>query len=431
MTFNPELRRNLILEFSLPRLLAGPVVLAILFAAWGTSMGQMDDFAYGVSILLIQVWGARRAGEAIAEEVAEGTWDGQRMSALGAWSMTWGKLFGATSFTWYVGALSLGVFAWQSDSKADLPHLLDLLTIGIMSQALSLCLTLMLLQKNRQSGRLSLTLAQAVGILLPWALVWSVPGFCSGTEFHAESRAIDWMGLATTCGTLSRFAILSFALWCLLGAYRLMRAELNERSFGWAWPLFSVFSVLFFAGIGSDVGEAAPVGLVSATVLAYVALFLARKDPIAFSRFLRTIARRDWVSTARSIPVWLLGYLVLVTAAAIYWTLEGDTFDSHTLQPISVAPALLFVARDFGLVVAMNFGRHSHRADLMACVWLFTLDLLLPVVAGRLAPSLLPLVYPIGVWSLVAALPQVLFFWWIALRRSRVIGGVLPTPAMA
>lgn len=420
MTLNPELRRNLILELSLARLLAGPAVLAILFSALGASTRVIDELAYAICLLLLQIWGARRAGEAIAEEIAEGTWDGQRMSALGAWTMTWGKLLGATSFTWYLGGISLGVYAWTGLPDADSLHVPELVALGIMSQALSLGLTLMLLQKNRQSGRLSLTLAQALGVLLPWVVVWSIPAFCVGrTGYYAGSRPVDWMGLTTSCGALSTAAIVAFALWAVLGAYRLMRVELNERSLAWAWPLFSAFTILFYAGIRADADRSVGVALVLATLLAYVALFLARKDPLALSRFLRSLAARDWASITRSVPIWLGAFLVLIAAAALYRIINGETIDPGTLQPISISAALLFVARDFGLVIAMNFGRHPHRADLMAFVWLFTLDILLPMVTNRFAPSLLPLVYPIGFWSLVAAAPQALFFWWIALRRTR------------
>ncbi len=51
------------------------------------------------------MWGPRRAADTLAEEVAGGTWEAQRMSGLSAWSMAWGKLIGGCSFVWYCGLL--------------------------------------------------------------------------------------------------------------------------------------------------------------------------------------------------------------------------------------------------------------------------------------------------------------------------------------
>src|SRR5262249_54420351 len=115
MSANPELRRNLWLQLSWQRLLAAPIILgAVFFLAWigsDHSPFVVEETAHVLFYFVVCIWGTRRAAESIAEELAGGTWDGQRMSSLGAWSMAWGKLFGATAFVWYAGLLCLAVVA--------------------------------------------------------------------------------------------------------------------------------------------------------------------------------------------------------------------------------------------------------------------------------------------------------------------------------
>ena len=103
MTLNPEFRRNLWLELSPHRLIAMPMILLAIFFL-SASIGESGNW-WGVpraSLLAYYVivffWGTRRAVASLADEVRGRTWDGQRMSALGTWAMTWGKLFGGTIY---------------------------------------------------------------------------------------------------------------------------------------------------------------------------------------------------------------------------------------------------------------------------------------------------------------------------------------------
>ena len=130
MIGNPEFRRNLWLELTPQRLVVMPLVLAAIFAVvylgeegvsrWtnDTSYGGLATAAKYVYLALVLLWGGRQAGSAVTDEIRDRTWDGQRLSALGSWSMSWGKLFGSTVFTWYGGALALAVFAVAATARA-------------------------------------------------------------------------------------------------------------------------------------------------------------------------------------------------------------------------------------------------------------------------------------------------------------------------
>ena len=110
---NAEFRRNLWLELSTHRLVALPVALALVLALVHAMSDDPWDSVAATSAWIaagfLGVWGVRSAAESVADEMRARTWDAQRMSALGPWEMTWGKLVGSASFAWYGGLLSLVV----------------------------------------------------------------------------------------------------------------------------------------------------------------------------------------------------------------------------------------------------------------------------------------------------------------------------------
>lgn len=55
------------------------------------------------------IWGIARHRRIGAGEIADRTWDFQRLSALTPWSMTWGKLLGASSLAWLCALTGMAV----------------------------------------------------------------------------------------------------------------------------------------------------------------------------------------------------------------------------------------------------------------------------------------------------------------------------------
>ena len=108
---NPEFRRNLWLELSLHRLVVTPIVLGVIFtiaylgtATIGAHPGDdrpfesLTNVARWTYFAIVFLLGGRLACASVIRECRDRTWDGQRMSALGPWAMTWAKLFGSTAF---------------------------------------------------------------------------------------------------------------------------------------------------------------------------------------------------------------------------------------------------------------------------------------------------------------------------------------------
>lgn len=113
---NAELQRNLWLEFSHRRVVFMVVSLGLLFMFGNSGLGPSGlgttaEYAfYGIVV----IWGARNAAEAVVGEIRDRTWDGQRLSSLSPFAMTWGKLLGPTSYAWAGGMFCLVVLAWTA-----------------------------------------------------------------------------------------------------------------------------------------------------------------------------------------------------------------------------------------------------------------------------------------------------------------------------
>ena len=80
---------------------------------------------------------ASRRASAIIGEIRERTWDGQRLSSLGAGTMMWGKLFGSTIFNWFGGAICLAVIVAETVDRSGivtaLAHLAYYVALGLIT----------------------------------------------------------------------------------------------------------------------------------------------------------------------------------------------------------------------------------------------------------------------------------------------------------
>ena len=100
---NAELRRYVWLELTTFRLIATPVIVAIVVFLIVASVGEAPwDIIASASLaaysLCVFIVGSARAFSSVTEEVRDRTWDFQRMSALPPWSLAVGKIVGAPLF---------------------------------------------------------------------------------------------------------------------------------------------------------------------------------------------------------------------------------------------------------------------------------------------------------------------------------------------
>ena len=424
---NPELRRNLWLQFSPLRLVIAPVAAGmVLLLVWlvSDSYALVAHAAEWYFLVIVLLWGTRRAADLVAEEVAGGTWDGQRMSALGAWTMTWGKFIGGISYVWYSGGIAFVVRLWAQGAGGLTPFAgstgienLNLLGIGLFGQSVSFLASLVLLRKQVGRRRLGVTLSQFAGLLA--AII--VPGHIDIGWFHHDLPVVDWFGSKYPGPIFALASLALFLVWSIFGAYRLMRSELQFGNIAWAWLGFALFLMIYGDGLlyshviaGSEnsftAWSALPFAL--AYFLTYSALFLEPKDVVRYRALSAALEAGQLSRALTLLAQWVPIFIVTATLGGALTLFGGFNmlndlpdlagpgvwlWHLRTGMAIEILPLalVLYLLRDILLVLYFNFGTKGGRADLIALIVLVIIYFpAYGVLAALYATSLIPILAP-------------------------------------
>jgi hypothetical protein len=432
MNINPEFRRNLWLELTPYRLIGMPMILGILmYLAY-----LLDDRHYGSSVartalilfgLLAFLWGTRLASEALIAEIRDHTWDSQRMSVIGPWSMTWGKLLGSTLYPWYGALLCMLVYLTSRPSigLSVIETAVLMVGSGLLGQAIGLLSSLQAIRKSQRYGRFQTTAFLVLGAgcavsLLNWPFT--------------ESAKVFWYGQVYPEDRFILISLLVFLGWAIFAIYRLIRVELQLKSLPWVWGLFVLFLAGYVAGFLGDgswvTGQSlAQQRLLSAflitLMLAYGTAFSERKDPVALRRLLQYLGQRQWFRAMQSLPLWLTTLPFVLLACAVLVAVDLISGLNAGMQIAVPAMAMvLFLLRDFGILLFLNLGRIPKRADMLTIVFLVLLYGVIPTILAALGfDRLAGLFWPSpGVPAeivLSSALFQAVVMLWLMTRRWR------------
>ena len=410
---NPELQRNLWLEITPHRLVLLPAVIlasGALLHALDPSNTIVRSIALFGFIILTMVWGARQAANSVLEEARDRTWDIQRMAALSPWSMTWGKLAGATVMSWYGGLWCLLLFIGVSGAAAGLDVLsisILVVAVAIVAQGLALIGALVGLHRGK---RAQARLSNFVVVLL---LIFALPSVLSLTTAQHQ---LSWYGDDYRQLPFSTCAAAVFAGWTVLGAMRTMCMELRVRTRPWWWLVFTFFVAGFaigFAAIEPRVPLGLLRGLLSTVTIAaigqsYVAAFSFPCDPIQYRRVLRALADGDYTRALEELPLWLssaaLALIVAVAATVLGAAPEITNERPDNLGPTALA-AVLMMTRDLALLSFFSLRLRGGRAEATTLVYIAILDGLLPALLPRLGlDALVGLVRPTFFVAPIAAI---------------------------
>jgi hypothetical protein len=440
---NPEFRRYVWLELTTQRLVVMPIVVgALLWLVYLVNGARVDDdvasaalWFYGALALL---WGTRVAAESVVSEIAARTWDGQRMSSLGPWSMAWAKLVGSTVYVWYGCALLGGAFLVASFAAgASAAHALARLGLftcaALIAHASSLLVSLHLVRK-----RTGETPARGAG-LFSLGLLAAAPFLMIGNGAAQSGETVWWYASERDAFALALASSAVFAAWAVIGLHMLMRLELQRRNPPWVWLAFVVFVGAWVVGfveggpirLGGvstqrwDVGATRLlVTLVTTVGLYYVTLLVEPKDPVELRRLVREVGAGRLGRAAEAVPRWLVTFLVAaVLGVALAWTAVG--LGAGTLRGVVgfVGAALGFMVRDAALLVALNLSPRPRRADAAGFLYLVVLYALAPAILsaldlGRLHGLFLPR-WDAGVAGALPALAQAVVLAGLAAARWR------------
>ena len=400
---NPELRRNLWMEFSLHRLVGMPVVLTLvflLFASIGGNdwRGSVFSTALWAFVILAHFWGTRQASGAVTDEVRERTWDWQRLSALSPWQMTWGKLFGATAFTWYGAAISLFVIVTTvPNERVDAGWL----AVALVASAVALHAAAIAgsLQASRKDSRLGHRIGAIAMIPIALGLL------AAGTvPWWQSTQELTWYGSRWPGLSFTALSAVVFAAWAVLGAFREMSRELKVRTLPWALPAFIVFVAAYAAGFNPPRGLSTTTlflltGLVASLSLMYYTLLADLTNLMVARRIATHAAAGNWQRVLEELPLWVcplilaMGFAVLVPH-----TVESNISDmrlrSITLYPIAF---VLLAVRDAGLLVFFALAAKARRVEAVALLYFVLLWWIIPgVLAGMGAKDAASFIVPFG-----------------------------------
>lgn len=403
---NPEFKRNLWLSFSPHRLIAMPALLALTLISAALASERSDtaaslhSVASALFIFVVWLWGMRNANAAIVDEIRDRTWDQQRMSALSPWSLTWGKLFGATAFNWYGGLMCLLVIAGAGlvAGKPDVPAtLISMVAAGVMLHAAMIAL-------NLHSCQFEAQFVQRGGMgwlgIIAALMLW-------GAATSYETQPFRWWGREFGHALFLMDSSVLFAACATFAAWRVTCNALQVRTLPWAWPAFAVLLTVYLAGFSyqSSMATLWDTGLMVALGMSYAALFTEPVSLLRWHKLRLLLARRERRRWLEHLPMWpgtvLLGLLfALLIAASSGGPLQAAP---GMLPPLALTLALMLV-RDACILLFFAFARRARPAAGVTLLYLLVLDFLLPFLADvagleSLRYLLQPFEYTNAAWS--------------------------------
>jgi len=395
---------------AMPVVLIGVFLIALLFAG-GNLGADVAKAAAVVFAAIVLPWGNRMIADSLIQEVAGNTWDRQRMSALGAWEMTWAKLFGSTIYVWYGGVFCLGVFVvslagvWRA-GELILAVMMMILT-GVFSHAVCFMFTLLAIRRQRQYGPTRAGFYQFVAVIIGLALLGAG---LSGLFDRPGAGTIHWFGRTIPMPVFMLMTVAVWGMWSVAGAVAVMRAEFQQPGTPWLWLGHLGFSMVYIAGIDlvpdavSRYAPWLPTGLFPAFCLAivttYVTAFCEPKSKGALRRLLHLIKRREFFPAVNLVPRFAFGVMAIgLSAAAIVLAgvfVGGDAaaVDASRVSLFTVS-MFLFVVRD--IVILLVFSSISPRyGERRAFIFLFIVYTAVPAVLSMLSlDPLMPMFWPV------------------------------------
>ncbi len=391
---NPELQRLLWLNISPLRLVLVPAIVGLFLVAAGAS--EVDKLPYIAAMaatvmfaLFTVAGGGYSSATAVSDEWQDDTWDQQRMSALTPWTMTWGKLLGATVFHWYGGLIFLGLMAW-----------------GLLDHGLSGVVTLM----GMATASLFALFAHAINLAastqfssaMPRRLLWVLPLllfvlFQSTTNaFIADSVAQSRWWSFEVSAPLNVMASVALAAACaVLAAWRTMAQALAVPQWPWGMPALVVVISLYSLGYASNV-----TGSDIASMIVALALTFAMSSAITeahsrshWQRLLNQFRQGRIDKAIKALPVWPL-MLAMGAIAATFQILIASPDSSFTTRaewPLSLGwTGVLLVARDCAVALIFAFAPQARRARLAFVTYLVAVWALLPWLLTAVTNQALP-----------------------------------------
>ncbi len=418
----PEFHRQLWSKCPPYKLAAAPAMLLLL---WGISYGDLGIGVPGpvalrigslyIFLIVVLIWGSYEASIAMDEEIKSRTWDNQRVSAISPAQLAFGKLFGSTSYTWYVGLMCI-VSYFSTFDHAQRPLVYAaffMLASGIAAHFIAFLLSLSSFAARARHGAVT---GQGAGFFPCIAAI-----MCSfWINENLRQRAINahvsedverrlfpdfsWYGHDYDGFAFAAVATAFFLFWGVLACYRVVRAELRYRVWPWVWMIFIPSLSLFLAGCYvrtrggmPDMADTAAAfqkidaippllcAFLISFLLGYATLLSESSDRRKYLRLGAALRARKWAHAFESTPLWMatLPYALLFGAGLLYVCLQAAPHRLAEYGP-AAAGAFLFAARD-GFAVHTLYNILRKRAAYAVPLYFIFAYALLPIAYASIS----------------------------------------------
>jgi len=426
----PDLYRYLRSEAGPIRLIAGfftaNFICLCIFVALGEMKERWSILFHSVlwlQMLPILIFGTLRATGSIFQERAERTWDFQRLTPLTSFEITFGKLFGAPIFAYFLFFSMLPWTFLAAFASPEIPWGMVYekyrLPVAIAFFCLNLGLLVSAHSMEGKQGRFVNASGAFIGLMA--ALQWASGGvLLQLMQKFSPNQTVSFWGIRFTPEGFTLFTLFSFGIWAFFGAKWRIGEDLLERRPFWRFPAFLIFYAWYSLGIEAGVN---PTGNLAAAManqppptpptpeaanllahaqivlmlsylagFVYVAAFLWPERADYWRRWLRS---RGLSSGLDQAPIWVLGYAAVLLTAAVLAALSRLGIYGVWNRFLVLLP--IFLGRDLFFLQWCRFTR-SRRADGMALVYL--------TLAYALPPLLLFPFHPEDKIYLFAPYPQ-------------------------
>lgn len=436
MISNPELRRNIWLDFSIHRIVLTPIIIGlIVYLAYLSKASVGEEVAFYIACYFIFIWGPKLASETVIEEVNNNTWDFQRQSAISPWSMTLGKCLGSTLYTWYGAAISLFYYvilhfmdptplastfpeAIQNAVQAKLASMQTPLAVeigvlvmgGLLTQAFALLLSIQILPQIRHEHSNKtfryFFFASVTGMIVTSMLL----GAQSNT-----TKTLTWHHMEVNEAAFCALSCLIFLGWATMGLYRTFSKELQYHNIPWVWLAFNVFCMGYFSGFGAVMSETTKSSLLNnmpnielllktapfyaaftiASLLCYFALFTDSLNSIRYRKLITRFNENNLEETLQQLPWWTISYALTLIAGILAVVMSANLTIKEFSMPTLIFTSILFMLRDILLLHYFFLGNNPKRAQSAAILYLALLWIIFPMLLGLLhAEALYPALLP-------------------------------------
>jgi hypothetical protein len=454
---NPELQRRIWTDITPRRLGFLGIVLAVILAvAWSlphpdSKLATVAGTAAAIFFVLTVLWGGRNAGEAISADIRDRTWDLQRMSALSASSMAYGKFVGATLFVWIGAAVCLAVMAIApATDLLDIaiapdgpwPQLFALWRMvgaALLAQVAAFVAAILAMRRGVSGVRWSLVVSVGAALAV-WSLLQTATSGFAVFSFNEQGvlegwNTTTWWGLETP---VALFVSLAIALYILIGAVaavRLIRRDMLERGDGLFLSIVAVITGVLIGGFAHDGaadsnGIASGIGVAAGAIIAIAwgAAVIEPKDPRRTTRTAALVRTGQFAEAATLAPAFVAPLLTGALALAAFLIVGAIQGVEAGLLAFPVC-ILFFAIRDIALILGFCTGDRPEKGEFPALVVLAVNYLALGPLVHELAPPAAALFWPMvdgfpGVAGpiyglMAAATPAIIAVVWAALRLKR------------